>query len=236
MRRYGYVFAFALVLLAVCAGAYFGGRFLVQRFQQDFQPRPAWTPAGPTAPPRAGQAWTAPALTVDPAAQGPAPTPTRPVIPTPAVPPTPTFAPVPSVPPVDRTPQPAVTTGLTETPSPEPTALNSFPYVLARPMRHSSGDCPGSYVLGQVTDRAGNGLPDVRLRLVDEYGNWDTKVTKSGAGEVGRYDFPLFGAPRRFYLTVVDASGNALSAPVEIPHGVGANPGATCHWVDWRQQ
>ena len=233
MRRFGLVVLFVLVVLVVCAGAYFGGQFLVQRFRQDFQPRPAWAPAGPTASPRAGQAWTAPPLTVDPAAQAPAPTPTRPAIPTPAAPPSPTYAPIT---PVGQTPQPTATTELSETASPEPTVRNSFPYVLARPVRDSSGDCPGNYVLGQVTDRAGNGLPDVRLHLVDEYGHEATKITKSGVGEMGRYDFPLFGAPRRFYLTVVDATGNALSASVEIPHGVGANPTATCHWVDWQRR
>jgi hypothetical protein len=107
-------------------------------------------------------------------------------------------------------------------------------FVLARPVRHSSGDCPGSYILGQITDRSGNPLPGVRLALVDEWGNSASAVSKSGAGEVGRYDFPLFG-PRRYYLIVVDAAGRPLSARIEIAHGVGPNAQASCHWADWRR-
>jgi hypothetical protein len=103
-------------------------------------------------------------------------------------------------------------------------------------MRDSAGDCPGAYILGVVTDQAGSGLASVRLWLVDEYGNQDTKTTKSAAGEVGRYDFPLFGPPRRFYLTVVDASGHPISPRVEVLHGLGASAQASCHWVDWQRR
>jgi hypothetical protein len=103
-------------------------------------------------------------------------------------------------------------------------------------VRHTAGDCPGAYILGHVTDAQGAPLANVRLRLTDEYGNQQTQTTKSGAGEVGRYDFPLFGPPRRFYLSVVDAQDRPLSPVIEIPHGVGAAPQATCHWADWRRR
>ena len=75
----------------------------------------------------------------------------------------------------------------------------------------------------------------MRLRLADEYGNEEFKMTKGGA-DAGRYDFPIFGPPRRFYLSVVDGSARPLSTQVEIPHGVGADAQAQCHWVDWRRQ
>ncbi len=108
-------------------------------------------------------------------------------------------------------------------------------FELVRPLRHSTGDCPGSYVLGSVTDAADRPLPDVRLTLVDEWGNAAAAVSKSAAGEIGRYDFPLFGA-RRYYLTVVDATGRPISERIEIEHGIGLNAAATCHWADWRRR
>ena len=86
-----------------------------------------------------------------------------------------------------------------------------------------------------MTDRSGAPLPDVRLRLVDEYGNEEFKITKGGA-DAGRYDFPIFGPPRRFFLSVVDGSTRPNSPQIEVPHGVGADAQAQCHWVDWRRQ
>ena len=97
------------------------------------------------------------------------------------------------------------------------------------------GDCPGNYILGVVTDRGGIPLPDVRLRLVDEYSNGELKVTKEGA-DAGRYDFPIFGPPRRFFLTVVDGSTRPISPRIEIQYGVGADARTSCHWADWQRQ
>ncbi len=87
-----------------------------------------------------------------------------------------------------------------------------------------------------MTDRRGNPLPDVSLRLEDEFGNTQVQATKTTGGDVGRYDFPLFGPPRRFYLTVIDAQGRKLSPVVEISHGLGSAAQATCHWADWEQR
>ncbi len=84
-------------------------------------------------------------------------------------------------------------------------------------MRYSNGDCPGTYALGTVTDRSGAPIAGVRLSLVDEYGNAATAVTKPGPGDTGRYDFPMGGPPRRFYMTVVDEGGRALSPPRRDP-------------------
>jgi hypothetical protein len=123
----------------------------------------------------------------------------------------------------------------TETSLPSPSPVSGFAFDLTRPVRHGSGDCPGTYILGQIADRTGNALPDVRLRLVDEYNNQQTTATKSGA-DAGRFDFPIFGPPRRFYLTVVDGSGQPVSPRIEIQHGSGADAQATCHWVDWQRR
>ena len=71
------------------------------------------------------------------------------------------------------------------TASPQPTAVEALlPYELSRPVDHSTGDCPGVYILGRITDRQGNVSPDVTLRLTDEYGNQQTQNSKTVASEV----------------------------------------------------
>ena len=90
--------------------------------------------------------------------------------------------------------------------------------------------------MGSVIDQTGKPMPDVSLRLTDEYGNQQTQTTKKVASELGRYDFPLFGPPRRFFLSVIDPQGRPLSPVVEIPHGVGSTAEAKCHWADWQRQ
>jgi hypothetical protein len=90
--------------------------------------------------------------------------------------------------------------------------------------------------LGSVIDQTGKPMPDVMLRLTDEYGNQQTQTTKQVASELGRYDFPLFGPPRRFFISVIDSQGRPLSPVVEISHGVGSAAEAKCHWADWQRQ
>ena len=238
MRRRGYAVVFALVLLAALVGGFVGGRFLSRRLQADFGPSATWTPPTPTA---AGVVQP-PTVTPFPVAQ-PTRTPTRVglVVPTPVgVEPIPTVAtsisPTEAAPSENSAPSDAdMTPTPTSTVLPDAPPTPAFQFALVGNVKHTAGDCPGSYILGQVSDRAGKPLPDVQLLLSDEYGNQERKMTKSGA-DAGRYDFPLFPPPRRFFLTVVDASGRPLSAQVEIAHGVGVNPSATCHWVYWRQQ
>ncbi len=235
MRQRGYLVAFVFVLLAAGAGGFWGGRFLIRRLQQDFGSQATWAPPTASSSPQEGDATqvaVANALPTVSALRSTQPAPATPVatrilvtVPAPAGGETPI--------PEAIAPEPIPTETETALPTPSPTA--AFPFLLARPIRHSTGDCPGSYVLGLVTDRGGAPLPEVRLRLADEYGNEEFKVTKGGT-DAGRYDFPLFGPPRRLYLSVVGVSGHPLSPRVEIPHGVGADAQATCHWADWRRQ
>ncbi|MGQ9489661.1 MAG: hypothetical protein ACUVS6_02865 [Anaerolineae bacterium] len=237
MRQRGYVIAFVVILLLACVGGFFGGRYLLERMRQDFAPRAGWTPPVATA---VAEAPLPVALTVAPDT-GPtaAPRPTATVL----IVPTPTGVPVlPATSPaaVPGTPEAIVTETETPSPTPPPSPAATFPYALARPVRPSTGDCPGMpglvYVLGQVIDRAGTPLPDVRLKLVDEYGNVAFAVSKSNPGDLGRYDFPVTGPARRLYLRVVDGAERPLSAEVEIPYGLPPTADATCHWVDWRRQ
>jgi hypothetical protein len=235
MRQRGYVIAFVLVLLTACVGGFFGGRFLIGRLQRDFGSQATWAPPTVPVPSRTGGATPGIAANASPTSSQARST--RPVLATPV--PTRFLVTVPAPAgaetPVSDVASPEPTPTETETAVPSPSPQPVFPFLLARSVRHSTGDCPGAYILGQVTDRSGAPLPDVRLRLVDEYGNEEFKVTKGGA-DAGRYDFPIFGPPRRFYLTVADGGARPLSMRVEIPHGLGADPQAQCHWVDWQRQ
>jgi len=241
MKRSVYIALFVVVLLAAGIGGFLGARALLNQLQQDFGPREGWTPV-PTTPIEVSEADTAAAEV----AASPTPEPRRATATMLVVP-----APATGLPPLDAaSPEPTWTAGVDlpiaefmplETPldvTPEPSATPNlvFPFVLARAVRYSNGDCPGTYALGTVTDRAGNPLAGVRLYLVDEYGNEATAVTKPGPGDTGRYDFPMGGPPRRFSMTVVDEAGNPLSAGVEILHELPPQEGQNCRWVDWRRR
>ncbi len=239
MAKRGYGLAFLIVLLAACAAAFFGGRYLLRNFQGGALSGGGWAPPDQrTATPVAGAPVAAAA--VPPTAQVPAGRPAdftpdlSRVTVVPFASPTPTAVARPVVAPVQTR---SAAVAETATPEPLPTPLlPSTEYVAAGPVRYSTGDCPGNYILGRVTGPNGNPLPDVRLLLVDEYGNAEAKFSKAGANEAGQYDFPLFGGHRRFYLSIADSGGNPLSPVVEIDYGVGANPQATCHRLDWRKQ
>jgi hypothetical protein len=227
MRQRYAILIFLTALLILCAGAYAAGRLFLPAGPAEFRPQPGWTPSGATP---AGQAGVAPTIRVNTTPHAPGPTATFTPRATPAL----AHSPVAPTAPPAQTSSPTPTATATETPASEATAA-AFAFELARPVRHSAGDCPGSYVLGLVTDPAGRPLPDVRLVLADEWGNSARTVSKSVAGEMGRYDFPLFSR-QRYFLTLVDVVGRPLSAQIEIAHGVGANAPETCHWVDWQQR
>ncbi len=150
------------------------------------------------------------------------------------------------------TPEPVTPVKATETPerptptlappTPTPTAAptqpadSGFPFVAAGPVRHSEGDCPGPSIRGLLRDAAGNALPNVRVWRYDQWGNEQTVVSKSGQADLGQYDFPLGDTPNVHYVQVVDASGVALSPPVEVQHRQGDAPEAVCHWLDWTRR
>ncbi|NPA91510.1 MAG: carboxypeptidase regulatory-like domain-containing protein, partial [Chloroflexi bacterium] len=138
----------------------------------------------------------------------------------------------PTLPPPPPTPKPINT----PTPGPTPTPIPPFPYVLDGRVTHDN-KCPGEYIIGVVKDAEGHPLPGVTVRMEDEYGNGDTRVTKSNGEEAGRYEFVITGGARRIYVWVVDEGGNPLSPRVEIAHRL-PNSGyenMRCHYVNWRK-
>lgn len=241
MKRSAYIALFVIILLIACVGGFLGGRVLLGRLQRDFGTREDWTPVPPLTIEVAQVDTPAVDISISPTSGAARATATVTVV----------VAPVTDQPPLlGSTPEPTWTAGVElptaeylpfETPSdltpaPSGTPVPAFPFILARPVRYSNGDCPGTYALGVITDRAGNPLAGVLLNFVDEYGNAATVVTKPGPGDTGRYDFPMGGPARRFYMTIVDDAGNPLSSRVEILHELPPYEGQNCRWVDWRRQ
>ncbi len=245
MRRNLYIAAFVAILLIACIGGFIGGRVLLSRLQGDFSTQAdATATPGVVAQARTSTAAAPQELGTVPAAatQAPRATSTVLVVPAPVTDQPAVLTPEPTWTagvdlPTSEVPLPVETPFVEGTLGPEPSAtpIPAYPFVLARPVRYSSNDCPGAYALGAVTDRSGNPLPGIRLKLIDEFGNAATAVTKPGPGDTGRYDFPMGGPGRKFYMSVVDASDRPLSAEVEILHDLAPQEGKTCRWVDWRR-
>ena len=91
--------------------------------------------------------------------------------------------------------------------------------------------CPGQYVMGLAVDERGVALPGVKVSLTDAWDNTYQTVSKSGASDTGRFDFPIFGgdAPQRFTLQILDANGNPSSSPIVVPHRTEEASNKPCH-------
>ncbi len=232
MHNRAYALAFLIVILMGCSGAYLALRLILG----DGSPAsgPAWTPLSPLSNIEA-----VPVTPIQNAASPTRrPTPTPLVIITPAIPTaTPILlTPAPSATPMETPAAP--TTATTETvAAPAATPNADFGFVVRGPITHTKvgGDCPGDSIRGRVTDRQGNPLAGVRLWLLDEYGNEAFAVSKREQVDLGKYDFPLFGPPRTFYLVVLDSSGHPDSPRVEIIHKRSPNEDANCHYVNWQR-
>ena len=237
MRRSAYAIVLALVLVAIVLAAFFGARFVVERLRQDFQLRSEWSPP---------QGTPSPGIETPISMVAPTERPTRTpiVIPTPVAPlPEPyTPAPTPTTLQAKQATPNTVetevsTTQPAETSTPEAVQGPAGPFQAKGAVRESQGDCGGTYVLGFVTDRAGERLPGIRLRLVDEYNNEALAITKAGQADLGRYDFPLAGPARRFSIAIVDESGSPLSRSVGFAYyGDSPDAQATCYWIDWQRR
>jgi len=114
-------------------------------------------------------------------------------------------------------------------PTPAPAGFGFFP---AGPILHHH-DCPGHYIVGQVRQADGAGLPGVHIALVDAWGNRAHAISKAGAVDYGRYDFPINDFANRYTLVVVDEAGHPLSPAVVVDHLQGEAGDFPCHTVDW---
>lgn len=86
--------------------------------------------------------------------------------------------------------------------------------------------------MGQVLGLSGAGMPGVRIRFRDQWGNEARTVSKSGASDFGRFDFVIPSAsPHEIYLWVVDEAGNPISPTITVSHRQADAPDAPCHHV-----
>jgi len=102
----------------------------------------------------------------------------------------------------------------------------------------NDNSCPGEYIRGIVRDSQGNPLPNVRLWLRDQWGNEQRAISKSGATDLGQYDFPIASLTNIYFLNVLDAgSSRPISPRITVSHHDPNSPysKANCHWVDWRK-
>ncbi len=98
--------------------------------------------------------------------------------------------------------------------------------------------CPGEYVMGQAVDDRGVALPGVTIRLTDAWDNTYQAVSKGGANDAGRFDFPIYGrdAPQSFTLQVLDANGSPTGSPILVPHRTDESSNRPCHHLIVRRQ
>ena len=98
--------------------------------------------------------------------------------------------------------------------------------------------CPGDYVMGQAIDDRGIALPGLTIRLTDAWDNTFQTVSKSGANDAGRFDFPISGRddPQSFTLQVLDANGNPNGSPILVPHRIDQSNSTRCHHLVVRRQ
>ena len=85
--------------------------------------------------------------------------------------------------------------------------------------------------MGQAVDDRGVALPGVTIRLTDAWDNTYQTVSKSGANDAGRFDFPIYGrdVPQSFTLQVLDTNGNPHGSPILVPHRTDETSNSPCH-------
>lgn len=112
-----------------------------------------------------------------------------------------------------------------------PAVTGDYRYILNQPVWHDT-NCPGGYVMGQVINWDGAPVAGVRVQLADPWNNRAVAVSKAGAADAGRFDFPLFsGSAQTLHLTVLDENGNPISPAIPIPHNMDPASTFPCHHV-----
>jgi hypothetical protein len=91
--------------------------------------------------------------------------------------------------------------------------------------------CGGDYVLGSVYNASGQLVQAVAVVYNDDFGNRNYAAAVNGA-----YRFPISAAgnAHNIYISLVDATGNPVSATVTVPHRQGGASDLGCHYVIWQ--
>ncbi|MEZ4637509.1 MAG: hypothetical protein R2856_21585 [Caldilineaceae bacterium] len=93
-------------------------------------------------------------------------------------------------------------------------------------------ECPGGYLIGRIVNNQGGPVAGVRVRMIDGWGNYYESMSKSGAADFGRFDFPLYSdSPQDLRVTVLDDGGMPISPTVTVPHRQSAESDFPCHFV-----
>jgi len=147
-------------------------------------------------------------------------------------PPRPTTTPV-----LSKTPLPATATRAptaTRTHLPPTTTPSPYRFLPAGPARPDpSNPCPGcpyapAYIVGRITDAAGNPLAGVRLVCYNEWHRYPVVASKAG----GEYDFAINQAETTWYVVVLDQADQPISPEVAVRF----DPNETCRYIlDWRR-
>jgi hypothetical protein len=91
--------------------------------------------------------------------------------------------------------------------------------------------CGGDYVLGSVYNASGQLVQAVAVVYSDDLGNSTYAAAVNGAY---RFPVPSPESSRNIYISLVDATGNAVSATVTVPHRQGGGSDLGCHYVIWQ--
>lgn len=180
-----------------------------------------------------------PSPTLSPSA-APTVSPTSPPTPVPTtVTPEPSPTPRPATPTASATPTPSPpapmpTASRTSAP-PSPTATTrSFRFYPSGPAQpdpsHPCPSCPRApaYIVGRVTDAAGNGLAGVRLVCYNEWHRYPVVASKGG----GEYDFPIIQADTTWTVVIVDQNDQPISPESPVPFELAVS----CRYIlDWRR-
>ena len=120
------------------------------------------------------------------------------------------------------------------TPVGAPVVTGDFRFTLAQPVFHDDR-CPGSYVMGLVTNWEGAPVAGVRVLMEDPWNNRYQTVSKSGAQDAGRFDFPMYSdTPQELRLTLLGPDGTPISPTVTVPHNMDEASRQPCHHVVFR--
>lgn len=221
--------------------------FLIDGCAGDGQQPPTLSSPAPTQP--VGRT-ASPSLTLTPTAiptftptltdtLTPLPTSTStPIPPTETPVPTQTPSPLPPTFTATLTPSPPTATSVpTATPKPKPptpTPTSACRFLPAGPAQPDpSHPCPGcprapAYIVGHITDAAGNPLPGVRLVCYNEWYRYPVVASKAG----GEYDFLITQADTTWYVVVLNQNDQPISPEAPVP----VNLLESCRYIlDWRR-
>ncbi len=120
------------------------------------------------------------------------------------------------------------------TPVEAPIVTGDFRFTLAQPVFHDDR-CPGSYIMGLVTNRDGAPIAGIRVLMEDPWNNRYQAVSKSGAQDAGQFDFPMYSdTPQELRVTLLGPDGTPISPTVIVPHNMDDTSRQPCHHVVFR--